>query len=467
MKDHDTIAATATPWGEGGVGIIRISGPRALKTALRVFRPKGPVAEKDIKPARLYYGVMVRVNDGGVLDDGFLVFMRGPRSYTGEDVVELHCHGGPLVLNAVLEEVFRGGARLAEPGEFTKRAFLNGRLDLAQAEAVIDVIRAGTEAALRAARGRLAGRFSRRVKEIKEIILDILVRKEAELDFPEEEVEALPSGEILSAIDEASRRLQRLLSTYNEGAALKYGIKTLILGRPNVGKSSLLNVLLDQDRAIVTPVPGTTRDILEETLNIRGLPLRLMDTAGLRESTDEVESIGVKRTLENIEGAGLILFVIDASTEDLGPDMEILRETEGRKVIVVANKRDLVDQAVCERLKKVFSGCRVVFVSALKATGIEELKDAVYESVTGHGLDPQVSGDMEPGEFVASLRHKEALKSALDALERARDSVMKGLSGEFLAAELRAALNRLGEITGETTTEDILERIFSEFCIGK
>ncbi len=466
MKDHDIIAAIATPPGEGGVGIIRISGPGALEAALKIFRPKSAGAE-EITPARLYYGHMVDGEDQRILDDGFLVYMKGPRSYTGEDVVELHCHGGPLVLRCVLEEVLRRGARLAEPGEFTKRAFLNGRLDLARAEAVIDVIRAGTEAALSAARGRLAGRFSRRVNEIKEMLLDLTVRIEAELDFSEQEVEPLSSVEIFKVLEEAGKRLEKLISTYNEGSALRYGIKTLILGRPNVGKSSLLNVLLRKDRAIVTPFPGTTRDIIEETVNIRGLPLRLMDTAGLRKTPDHVESIGIRRTLDSIESAGLVLFVVDSSAEDFSEDIELLGRIEARKVMVVANKADLIDDRVRKKVKKAFSGCKVVFISALRETGIEELEDAVFEKVTGRGYGTSRCGDVEPGEFVASIRHRNSLALALEALERVRAAVEKGLEREFVAADLRGALNRLGEITGEITTEDILDRIFSEFCIGK
>ncbi|MFQ5736186.1 MAG: tRNA uridine-5-carboxymethylaminomethyl(34) synthesis GTPase MnmE [Thermodesulfobacteriota bacterium] len=463
MNELDTIAAVSTPAGEGGIGIIRISGPDALTMARKVFFPKGgrPLVERF-----LHYGLM-KGPDGETLDSGCMVFMNGPRSYTGEDVAELHCHGGALVLKDVLCAVVRAGARLAGPGEFTRRAFLAGKLDLAQAEAVIDVIRAGTDTALASARGRLEGALSRRVGQIKEALLGLLTTLEAELDFPEDEFEGLSLDDMADGLQSAGQSVERLLSTFEEGRALREGVRVLILGRPNVGKSSLLNILLEQERAIVTPVPGTTRDVIEEVINIRGIPVRLMDTAGLRETSDVVESIGVRSARNRIEDAGLILFVVDASApETFGEDLAELRGVEGRPVVVVANKSDLVEGE--PSAKAFFEGYTVCHTSAVGPDGpdgpfgIEELKDEVAARIVG-----SPAGDVPPGELVASVRHRDSLERCLEGVERARRATAAGVEKEFIATDIRWAIDRLGEITGETTTEDILERIFSTFCIGK
>lgn len=463
MNETETIAAISTPWGEGGIGVIRISGRDALKVALRVFHPKA--GTKELKERYLYRGLMKEADGGAVIDNGFFALMKGPRSYTGEDVVEFHCHGGPLVLKRVLEEVIRSGARLASPGEFTRQAFLNGKLDLTQAEAVIDVIRAQTELSLSSAMGRLEGVLSGKVREIKEVLFGLLTHLEAELDFPEDEVDGLSLDVLLSGIRRAEDGLRRMLSTYEEGSALKDGVKVLILGRPNVGKSSLLNILLKQERAIVTPVPGTTRDIIEEVVNIRGLPVRLMDTAGLRDTSDHVESIGVRLAKERIKDAGLILFVIDSSTGDFNEDIELLKGIEGKKVLVTVNKVDLVGAKTISEIKGSFEGHGLSLISALRSEGVEELKDRIYEGAAGHPYG--VSGQAPPGELIVSLRHKTALEEALSGIERTKAAIEAGLAKEFIATDLRWSLDRLGEITGETTTEDILERIFSNFCIGK
>ncbi len=465
IDSSETIAAISTPVGEGGIGIIRISGPAARPISLKVFSPVRPL--KDLEERRLVYGAITGPSGEGPIDSGFLVFMKGPRSYTGEDTVEIHCHGGPLILKKALEAVLKGGARLAERGEFTKRAFLNGKLDLAQAESVIDLIRARTESSLSAARGRLDGLFSKKVNGIKEMLLDLVTRIEAELDFPED-VAGVTEEFFTSESARAREDLSRLISTYDEGRVLKEGVKVLILGRPNVGKSSLLNVLLKEERAIVTPAPGTTRDIIEEVLNIRGIPVRLMDTAGLRESDDIAESIGVKAARDRISSADMILFVIDSSLYGEGsaesPDSTLLKELEGKKVIVTANKSDLADEAALDAVKKRFSGQNPRFISALHSRGIEELKDAVYEVAVGRGRSVH---ERAAGELVANLRHKLSLERSLEGLIRSMDAFKGGLPRELVATDLRWAVDRLGEITGETTTEDILDRIFSGFCIGK
>ena len=475
MKAPDTIAAVSTPAGEGGIGVVRVTGPGALAVGLRVFRAPGlrKSGPDAVEPRRLYYG-RIASPGGETIDRGFFVFMKGPRSYTGEDTVELHTHGGALVVKKVLNSLLAAGARPAGPGEFTRRAFLNGKLDLAQAEAVIDVIRAETDRALASAAGRLEGVFSRRVEETGEIIASLLARVEAELDFPEEEgVEVLPDGTVTGEVDRARKRIEEMLATYEEGRVLREGVATVILGRPNVGKSSLLNLLLKEERAIVTPTPGTTRDVIEEVVNIRGVPVRLMDTAGLRETTDHVESIGVEKARERAARADLVLFVVDSTDEDRSGEMKILSAAvggeRGRKTIIVANKIDIAAPEALDALRKSFPASKVVFVSALDGSGAEGLKDAIYEEATGRAGDRGGPGGPGggPAGLVASARHRDALESALKGLARVREAVEGGLGREFVATDLRWALDRLGEITGRTTTEDILDRIFSEFCIGK
>lgn len=473
MKRTDTIAAISTPIGVGGIGVVRISGAHAFIAGKSVFRARGPVnGGSPLKERFLNYGHFIDPGDGAVLDDGFLICMKGPGSYTGEDVVELHCHGGPYVLKRVLEAVLKDNVRVAEPGEFTKRAFLNGRLDLTQAEAVNDVIKAGSEEALRSARGRLEGGLSRRINGAKEALAGLLTLLEAELDFPEDE----PGGDggaggittetLSQELDRAGTLIKRLIESYDEGSVLKDGIRTLILGRPNAGKSSLLNILLEEERAIVTEVPGTTRDVIEEVLNIKGVSVRLMDTAGLRETADRVEAVGIRAALSKIEAAGLIVFVVDASERGgFSEDLRLLKETGAEKTIVAVNKIDLVDSAWVEGIKGVFKGYKTVCISALREEGIGELKDLIYEEAVGHPRS--ISRDADAGELVASVRQKSSLIGALEALERTKGSVREGLQREFLASDLRSALNRLGEITGEVTTEDILDRIFNQFCIGK
>lgn len=463
----DTIAAISTAPGEGGIGIIRISGPDALDCGLKVFDFSSGVDRRNIKERYLYYGRVRK--DGSAIDNGFFVFMRSPATYTGADVVELHCHGGPLVLRNVLSVVLKSGARPAMPGEFTKQAFLNGKLDLAQAEAVIDVIRAETDLALSSARSHLDGVFSKRVNGIKEALIGTLALMQAHLDFPEDELGQLPesSPEPLPVLASAGKEIKNLLDTYEEGAALKNGVRVIIAGRPNVGKSSLLNILLKEERAIVTPHPGTTRDILEETVNLRGLPIRLMDTAGLTFTDDPVEAIGVARARERIKEAHLVLYVVDSSTA-IDEDIGLIKELQGKKTLIVANKADLLNEAndkKQEELKAVLQGRRICRTSVLRSTGIEELKDAICEEVSGRAACE--AAQAAASGIVVSLRHKQSLEKALESIERAIEAASGNEPLELCAVDVRTALTSLGEITGEVTTEDILDRIFSEFCIGK
>jgi tRNA modification GTPase len=457
MKEHlsDTIAAIATAQGEGGVGIIRLSGPRALDTALKCFSVKDPVEER-----RLIYGSILGPA-GERLDVGFLAYMPSPRSYTGEDVAEFHCHGGPLILRQVLSALVSSGARPAGAGEFTRRAFLNGKLDLSQAEAVIDLIRAQTSLSLSSARGRLEGGLSRKVTSLKAPLVELLAHIEAELDFTEEEIDGLPGEAVISVINDAAAGIEKLLSTFNEGRALREGLKVLILGRPNAGKSSLLNVLLQEERAIVTPIPGTTRDLIEETLEIRGMPVRLMDTAGLREALDEVEAIGVRLAKARIEEAGLIIHVVDL-TSYLAADIVLLSGLPIDKTIIAANKMD-IGSGRLNAARAAFEGFEIAPVSAIDEEGIEPLKDLIFEKAAGG----RAALETPVGELVASVRHRDCLVKCLDGLERAQNALSGGLPRELAATDIRASIDALGEITGETTSEDILDIIFSSFCVGK
>lgn len=466
-----TIAAVSTPPGEGGVGIIRISGPDALANALRVFRFKKTLPSDSLKirdkERYLHYGEIIESGDGAafIIDDGFLVYMKAPASYTGLDVVELHCHGGMLVLKKALAALVKAGCVPAGPGEFTKQAFLNGKLDLAQAEAVIDVIRAETDAALASARGRKDGDYSRRVNAIKEALADSLAHVEATLDFPEDEIPR--HGGLRPRLGEAAGLLRAHITTFSEGRALRDGVRVLILGRPNVGKSSLLNILLQEERAIVTSVPGTTRDVIEEAVNVRGVPIRLMDTAGLRDTLDPVESIGVRLAKERVKDADLILYIFDVNA-DTSADIELLKITEGKKLVVIGNKIDLCAGGKFSEAQTVFDGKKLIFISTQHGDGIEELKDAIYELSVGHPMKAAAVAAL--GELTVTLRHKESLEAALEGVTRALSAIDQDLSGEFIAADLRRAVDRLGEITGETVkagAEDILDRIFNSFCIGK
>ncbi len=475
MNLSDTICAIATPIGEGGIGIIRISGADVEKIAGAIFKPRKntpthPSERKFAKRGifenrRLYFGTIFNPSDNTPIDDVLMAIMRKPGSFTGEDVVEFHCHGGQLVLQRALEAVLRQGTRLAEPGEFSKRAFLNGKMDLAQAEAVIDLIRAKTDLSLRLAHLQMKGALSQKINQIKNDTIDLLVPIEAGLDFPGEEDRAMFSGsEINKRLKQISDEIKKLLSTYEEGRVVREGINCIILGRPNVGKSSLLNLLLKEERAIVTPIPGTTRDVIEEVVNIKGLPLRLMDTAGLRETKDEVESAGIRFTMKRLESSEMVLFVADMSEGKFEEDIGIVEKISGKKVIIVGNKTDKASEYAKKSFHKAFKEMTKVEISALLDKGTPELKQTIYNEAIGHktGATKSLTWGV-----ISNARHKISLEHAQMAVIKAEEALENGLSGEFIAIELKEAIERLGEITGAVTTEDILDRIFSQFCIGK
>lgn len=457
---EETIAAISTPFGESGIGVVRLSGPMAEPILKKLFKPKKEISHFDSH--RFYYGQVIDPKTGSPIDEALIVLMRKPKSYTREDIVEIQCHGGYLLLQKILELVLSEGARMAQPGEFTKRAFLNGRIDLTQAEAVIDLIKARTIEGIQIANQQLSGWLYQEMASIKELLLNHLALIEAHIDFPEEELDEVPGFKIKQELIGAYKRLTEWISTYDEGRVFREGISCAIIGKTNVGKSSLLNVLIKQDRAIVTPIPGTTRDIIEEVLNIHGIPVRLIDTAGLRKTKDLVEKEGVLRARERAANADIILLVLDGSRLLDEDDFEIAKEVEDKKKVVVLNKRDLPQMVMYEEIKKKFPTDPVVSISALKKEGIEELKNAVYNMLIHKGV--KVSQEHL---IIANVRHKNILVEIKENLERALKGLEEGISYEFIAFEIRSALNSLGEMVGETTPEDVLNRIFEQFCIGK
>ena len=459
-EEEETIAAISTPFGESGIGIVRISGSLAEPLIQRLFKPK-----KEHSPLishQFHYGEILDPQKGSPVDEVLVVLMKSPKTYTREDIVEIHCHGGYLVLQKVLELVLQQGARLAQPGEFTKRAFLNGRIDLTQAEAVIDLIKAKTTVALEIANQQLRGVLHREMASIKERLIDHLSLIEAHIDFPEEEITPVVLGEMTKDLAILVQKVEEWIASYEEGRVFREGVSCAIVGTTNVGKSSLLNVLLKEDRAIVTPVPGTTRDVIEEVLNIHGIPVRLIDTAGLRNALDSIEREGVRRTKERIEDSDLILLMVDGSQELDQEDMTIFNDVETKRKVVILNKNDLPLQIELEEIRKRFSQDPVVSISALKNEGIESLKDAIYASLVHREVR------ITPEHLIlANVRHKTALMKIRDNLLNALKGWEEETSLEFIAFDYRSALEAFGEMAGDTSTEEVLNRIFEQFCIGK
>ena len=457
----DTICAIATAQGEGAIGIVRVSGPETIAMLKKLFVPRhaGPVDQ--LKSHMMHLGRIENPDSKALVDEVMLTVMHAPRTYTREDMAEIHCHGSPLVLQHVLELLVRHGAVLAEPGDFTQRAFLNGRIDLVQAEAVMDIIRSRTGGGLDAALHQLAGKLSQPITQLRDDLVRLLAHIEAGIDFVEEDITFVTSEECVSGIKTSIATLQALIDTAEEGRLLRDGLATAIIGRPNVGKSSLLNALTQSDRAIVTPLPGTTRDVLEEFLNIRGIPIKLLDTAGIRHSHDVVEQEGVRRTYRVLDQAEFILVVLDGSTSLEERDRELLEKVQGKQHLIVLNKVDLGTRISAEELRQPNESASIVSISATTGMGLDDLKDAVKNAVlhTVRQSDDQV--------IVTQVRHKNALCKARQALEFVLGSIENQQPGECLALDLRAAVDALGEIVGVTTTDDILGQIFSEFCIGK
>ena len=446
IRDRDTIAAISTPLGEGGIGIVRLSGAEARPIAETIFQGK-------LSNRRLSYGHIIDPDSSEVVDEVLVSYMPAPHTYTREDVVEINCHGGPLPLQRILQLALRCGARLANPGEFTLRAFLNGRIDLAQAESVLDIVTARTQASLRLAVQGLRGGLSGAVKSLRSELMSTLAYLTARIDFPEDEVEP---QDVVQSLSESLARLRGLIATADSGIVYRQGVRTAIVGRPNVGKSSLLNRLLRQDRSIVTPIPGTTRDTVEEVVNLRGVPFLLVDTAGIIHSKDVVESLGVERSRRAVEQADLVLLVLDISEPLSDADRDIIALIGDRPALVAANKSDLRQEAQIDGLP-----WEVVRTSALTGDGLSELEARMVNLALG--------GDVVTCDalMVANPRHKAALERAEKSLVQALDGVASGLPDDFITIDLTAALNCLGEITGETVHEELLEAIFSNFCVGK
>ncbi|NOZ56545.1 MAG: tRNA uridine-5-carboxymethylaminomethyl(34) synthesis GTPase MnmE [Calditrichaeota bacterium] len=456
---EDTIAAIATPPGTGGIAVIRVSGADAWDIACRLG-----LLQKERVEARRLYVRRIRARSGEVLDEGVFAFFKGPESYTGEDVVEISCHGGRLVAQRVLEEVIHAGARVAEKGEFTRRAFLHGKMDLTQVEGVEAIVEAESEAALRAGLRLYEGTLGRRLRAIREELVRFAGLLELELDFAEEDVEFASRDELRELLGRVQEEVRRAVRSYRKGKRLVSGVRTVIVGPPNVGKSSLLNALLEEDRALVTEVPGTTRDTVEEAVEIGGVLFRLVDTAGLRETADRVEILGIDRTWREVEKADLVLLVVDGSVEQASGEIEkIVRSVEdaGSDRLLVVNK---IDRGLRDWTRSVARGWPRVEVSALRGEGMEKLEELLVEIAVGRADERQ--GE-ESEWLVTTARQYEALVRAEEALKRAEKTLESGLSSEFTAFELREALDAIGEVTGDVTTDEILDRIFENFCIGK
>jgi len=457
---EETIAAISTPFGESGIGIVRISGSSAEPIARKLFKPKKD--QSYFISHHFHYGEIIDNQSGNPVDEVLIVLMKSPKTYTREDIVEIHCHGGYFILQKVLELVLKEGARVAQPGEFTKRAFLNGRIDLTQAEAVIDLIRAKTQTSLEIANQQLRGWLYKEMAQLKAQTIEHLALIEAHIDFPEEEIEPIAFGELKGDLERMIHQVEEWIASYEEGRIFREGISCAIVGKTNVGKSSLLNVLLKEERAIVTPIPGTTRDVIEEVLNIYGVPVRLMDTAGLRKPADSIEQEGVRRAKERVADSDFVLLMLDGSRELDADDLEIFGEIRGKKRAVIINKKDLPLRISLEEVKSRFKDDPIVLISALKNEGIDGLKKTIYTSL----VHKEVRATPEHL-IVANIRHKTALTQVRDNLSNATKALEEGISLEFIAFEIRAALEALGELVGETTTEEVLNRIFEQFCIGK
>ena len=446
----EPIVAIATPYGESAIGIVRLSGKGVLEVVKKFFKTKG-----EIKPRYAHFGKFYD-EKGEELDEGILIYYKAPHSYTGEDMVELNLHGNPRILQKAVETFLKAGVRLAEPGEFTKRAFLNGKLDLTQAEAVAELISAKTELARKVALKQLHGELSKYIRPLRDTLLELLAYIEADIEFAEEDIPTLTKEQIIGMLEKVIESIEELLKTAKTGKFIREGIKLAIVGKPNVGKSSLFNALLKEERAIVTDIEGTTRDYIEEVLQIKGIPVRLIDTAGIRETEDIVEKIGVERSKKKIEEADLILFVIDGSRELTEEDLKIYEDIREKERILVVNKTDLGVRADLE----IFKGESIIKISALKGEGLEELSEEILKKVGVH-LDGSVN-------IYVSLRHENLLKKAKRVLEKLKEEYReKDISPEIAMLDLREASDYLGEILGEITTEDVLGKIFSTFCIGK
>lgn len=460
IADERTIAAISTPPGSGGIGIIRISGSRSLGVLKQIFKPHKP--DCDYRSHHLFYGNIVDPHDQRLLDEVLVVSMAAPRTYTREDVAEIHCHGSFLVLQNILELILQHDVDLAEPGEFTKRAFLNGRIDLTKAEAVIDILAAKTRKGIDIAQEQLAGALYERVDAVRGALTGMRALIEVSIDFPDEDIEIVNRGELASQLDtEVVAPIDHLLRCADQGRIYREGISVVIVGRPNVGKSSLLNALLQEERALVTAVPGTTRDSIEEHIDVLGMPVRITDTAGIRRDADEVEELGIKRARRLLNQADIILFMIDGAAGVDPEDIELYATVRHKPVIVLINKIDLVGDNERFGLSSLPKDLQKVMISAREQSGMDELRQILFDTVTG-GRDQWQEESCAP-----NLRHKRSLQKAHSACTRIQEGLDTAITSDLLAVDLQECLDHLGDIVGETTTEDILDVIFEQFCLGK
>ena len=455
----DTIAAIATSPGEGGIGIVRISGNKSLEVVESIFKSMSNKKIGDYNPRTLVYGHIFKENE--IIDEVLVSYMKKPYTYTKEDVIEINCHGGFISVKKILELILSNGVRLADAGEFTKRAFLNGRIDLSQAEAVIDIIKAKTDLSYNIAQSQLEGNLSGEIKKLRNKVTEILAHVEVSIDFPEEDIEHITYDTLYNKSLELKKEIINLYETSESGKILRDGLKTVIIGKPNVGKSSLLNAILKESRAIVTDVPGTTRDVIEEFVNIKGIPLKIIDTAGIRETEDIVEKIGVEKSKEFFEKADLVILMLDASSELTEEDIEILSKLENKKVITLINKTDLpskIDEGI---IKKYVQENRIIKISALEKIGIDKLEDEIANMVYMGKVTQQSSV------IITNVRHKDALSKAINSLSDAIRGIEDRLPLDFVEVDFKNIWSYLGEVSGDTVSEDLLDTIFRDFCIGK
>lgn len=456
MKSEDTISAIATAAGNGGIGIVRMSGANAIEIADRIFTAANEKNLIDVPDRTVVFG-HVKNSGGTIIDEAVVLIMRAPKSYTKENVVEIQCHGGSVVIREILNLTLQNGARLAERGEFTKRAFLNGRLDLSQAQAVLDIIQAKTSAALNIAQNRLAGKTSEKILELRRDILAILAHIEALIDFPEEDINNFQIEDIIEKITIQIEKIDKLLKNKNVGRILREGLETAIIGKPNVGKSSLLNYLAKTDRAIVTDIPGTTRDSIEEYINVRGIPLKIIDTAGIRNSESFVEQIGIEKARDYARNAALILALFDSSKEITADDEEIFKLIENKNAIILLTKSDLAEVVIDDDIKN-FSDKKIIHISVKTETGFDKLFDTIIKNIGGIDIE---------NSFISDEREAELLRNCLKHLQEVKSTAEKNIGIDFISVDLRVALELLSEITGESVSEDVISEIFSKFCIGK
>ncbi|GAA0334624.1 tRNA uridine-5-carboxymethylaminomethyl(34) synthesis GTPase MnmE [Bacillus carboniphilus] len=460
--EFDTIAAISTPMGEGAIAIVRLSGDQAIEIADRLFIAKNKKKLEMMETHTIHYGHIQEPKTGDIVEEVMVSMMRGPKTFTREDVVEINCHGGMVSVNRILQLVLKYGARLAEPGEFTKRAFLNGRIDLSQAEAVMDLIRAKTDKAMNVAINQIEGRLSKLIQGLRQEILETLAHVEVNIDYPEyDDVEEMTHHVLLDKAKKVQSQIESLLQTASQGKILREGISTVIIGRPNVGKSSLLNSLVQENKAIVTDIPGTTRDVIEEYVNIRGVPLRLVDTAGIRETEDIVERIGVERSRKVLKEADLILLVLNYSEELSDEDINLFKAIEGMDAIILVNKTDLPPKIDLDKVRKLASNQPVITTSLLNEEGIDQLEEAIAALFFEGELDV---GDIT---YVSNSRHIALLNQALQSIEDAITAVENGTPIDLVQIDMTRAWELLGEIIGDAVHESLIDQLFSQFCLGK